>query len=292
MQQALIGADPECFLSQMIRDPRNGPRWDMIPAFGLFGGDKEAPIKMENMDEGYAYLEDNAALEFNIPPQGNADGFVSAIENAKHWLKLNAMQPKSLEFSEANVFELPSKYQRDPRGQRVGCQPDFDAYANEGAQREPFSGDSLGPLRYAGGHIHLAYNVDAIPPYVAARFMDIYLSLPWLEYDVQHLRRGTYGKAGLFRPKSYGVEYRTPSNWWLWQSANTVKMFAEGALYFARKSYEPEYLRLLSEAYVYFPWDDAKNAIETEDYRIGHQLVDLANQRFQLKVQGDRARVR
>jgi hypothetical protein len=45
--------------------------------------------------------------------------------------------------------------------------------------------------------------------------LDAYLGIPSLEWDKDTLRRRLYGKAGAFRPKPYGVEYRTLSNAWL-----------------------------------------------------------------------------
>ena len=45
--------------------------------------------------------------------------------------------------------------------------------------------------------------------------MDFFLGLPSLAYDNDKLRREMYGKAGCYRPKPYGVEYRTLSNAWL-----------------------------------------------------------------------------
>jgi hypothetical protein len=284
MNQVLIGADPECFLQKVATNKEGIRHWEHLPAFGLFGGDKEKPNKMKDLPEGYAYLEDNAALEFNIPPQPTAELFCDAIDTAKGYLRNNLLVPKAYEWSHENTIKLTPKYQKDPRGQRVGCSPDHDAYLNEGAQREPFTGDSLGNQRYAGGHIHLAYNVGVIPPFVAARFLDIYLTLPWMDFDRQLNRRPVYGKAGLFRPKSYGVEYRTPSNWWVFQPPRVQEVYAGAALYFARRSYEPEYLGLLSEAYARFPWSDVQTTIQSEDREAARALVDLANQRFGLNV--------
>ena len=45
--------------------------------------------------------------------------------------------------------------------------------------------------------------------------MDFYLGLPSLLFDADTRRREMYGKAGCFRPKPYGAEYRTLSNAWL-----------------------------------------------------------------------------
>jgi len=289
MNQVLVGADPECFVQKLVRDEVGRPqRYESIPAFGLFGGSKEKPTEMKGLPEGYFYLEDNAALEFNIPPQKDANSFCGAIATARAWLTANLLTPKEMQIGQENAIMLGPKHQKDPRSQEVGCMPDHDAYFNDGQQREPFSGKTLGKKRYAGGHIHISYNVSVIPQFVAARFLDIYLSLPYLDWDVQHERRTTYGKPGLFRPKDYGIEYRTPSNWWLVTAQRNQMTFIEGALYFARRSYEADYLNLLSEAYVSFPWDDLQKIIMSNDYRAARQLVDLANHQFQLNVRGIR----
>lgn len=45
--------------------------------------------------------------------------------------------------------------------------------------------------------------------------LDYYLGVPSLLWDNDPRRRLLYGKAGAFRPKPYGLEYRTLSNRWL-----------------------------------------------------------------------------
>ncbi len=288
---ALIGADPEVFVNSLVTDARGrAVRWEPIPAFGLFGGNKEKPVQMEGLEAGYMYLEDNAALEFNIPPQETSGGFVDAIQAAKSWMQRNLLDERKLTYSEQSVMELAPKYQRDPRGQEVGCLADHDSYDNDGAKRKPFSGATLGNTRYAGAHIHLAYNVEVVPAFVAARFLDLFLSLPYIEYDKQGPRRDTYGKAGLFRPKSYGVEYRTLSNWWVFTSTAMQERVAQQALRFARNTYDEGFLKNLSDAYEGMPWNDVKKAVETEDYRQGHVLLDLADRKYNLGVVRGRRR--
>jgi hypothetical protein len=48
-----------------------------------------------------------------------------------------------------------------------------------------------------------------------ARNLDITLGLRTLDWDRDRIRRSMYGKAGAYRPKPYGIEYRTPSNKWV-----------------------------------------------------------------------------
>jgi hypothetical protein len=60
-----------------------------------------------------------------------------------------------------------------------------------------------------GGHIHISeYNVDLI------RYMDLYLGVPSILMDTDTRRRELYGKAGAYREKPWGLEYRVLSNFW------------------------------------------------------------------------------
>ena len=68
-------------------------------------------------------------------------------------------------------------------------------------------------LRSCGGHVHVGTKHD---PIHVVKAMDIYLGVPSLKLDPDKQRRKLYGKAGAFRFKSYGVEYRTLSNFWIW----------------------------------------------------------------------------
>jgi len=51
---------------------------------------------------------------------------------------------------------------------------------------------------------------------------DAYMGVPSVLVDDDTRRAELYGKAGAFRPTSYGAEYRVLSNWWL-KSPNWVR---------------------------------------------------------------------
>ena len=69
----------------------------------------------------------------------------------------------------------------------------------------------------SGGHIHISWNgvdKDYMSRQKVVKAGDMYISIPSLLLDNDVRRRSLYGKAGAFRPKSYGVELRSPSNFW------------------------------------------------------------------------------
>lgn len=81
------------------------------------------------------------------------------------------------------------------------------------------------------GHISVGYDKpDERTSLELVKAMDLFLGVPSVILDKDTLRRELYGKAGAMRFKEWGVEYRTLSNFWLfnkelteWAFNNTIK---------------------------------------------------------------------
>ncbi len=101
----------------------------------------------------------------------------------------------------------------------LGCNPDFNAWTGD---RNP-SPAAVGMMRAAGGHLHFGWTKDRDPNdpdhfadcRLLVKQLDYYLGTASIMWDGNQDRRKMYGMAGAFRPKSYGVEYRSLSNRWL-----------------------------------------------------------------------------
>lgn len=92
------------------------------------------------------------------------------------------------------------------------CDPDYNVYTLE-ANTPP---NSEGTLRSAGGHIHIGYeNPEFVNNLKIVRAMDLFLGIPSILLDKDTRRKQMYGKAGAYREKPYGVEYRVLSNFWI-----------------------------------------------------------------------------
>ena len=201
----LIGADPEVFVKQ------NGK---VVSGHGLIPGTKDKPYPVKNG----AVQVDGMALEFNIIPAKSSKEFVSNINSVLSALR--AMVPEHELVLEA-VAKFDRKYlEKQPEeAVRLGCDPDYNAYT----VRRNSPPDSRKLFRTAAGHIHIGWtnDVDIFDPdhinncVSVVRNLDITLGVPSVLFDDQIERRKLYGKAGAFRPKPYGVEYRVLSNKWL-----------------------------------------------------------------------------
>lgn len=201
----LIGIDPEIFL----RD-----RSSFVSGIGKFGGSKDNPLPFGTIP-GFALQEDNVALEFNTPPTDDCLTFVKYINTALKELEQRA-KAQGLKLAIVASAVFPDAELNNDNARRFGCDPDFNAWTMEENQRP----NGVDPnLRSCGGHIHVGVDDwDMEQKLNLVRSMDLYLGIPSVTLDgsdAAKKRRDLYGKAGAFRDKVYGVEYRTLSNFWL-----------------------------------------------------------------------------
>jgi hypothetical protein len=198
-----IGADPEFFLEQ------NGL---LRSAIDRIGGNKHSPRPLGDR-KGFFVQEDNVAVEFNIPPQTEVEGFVEAIEwSIKEISKEVACFSFKPAFLPAALF--PPLELRDARAQQFGCEPDYNAWNNSLANPKPHASNER--LRSCGGHVHVGYPTGAIQNVEhLIQMMDLYLGVPSIMMDEDTDRRQLYGKAGSYRAQPWGGEYRVLSCFWL-----------------------------------------------------------------------------
>lgn len=199
-----IGCDPEIFLKDQ--------QGNFKSVIGLLGGDKWVPRKLSEV--GHACLEDNVAVEFNIPPCNSFEDFKREIQHTMHMVK--GILPSSLEYDKSSAISFPDTELNCEAAWVFGCEPDFDAW-KMAENPKPKSPDKN--LRSAGGHIHVGSDLAVADPVAVIRAMDLFLGVPSTQLDAGTLRRELYGKAGAFRPKEYGVEYRTLSNFWIFSDS-------------------------------------------------------------------------
>lgn len=200
-----IGADPEFFVSY---------KKQLVSAHGLVPGTKENPFIVKDG----AVQVDGMALEININPATSSKEFCKNILSVMKQLK--EMVPNHEFLLEAAVHFKEEYLRGQPEEVRkLGCDPDFNAYTNE-INPSPNADQTL---RTAAGHIHIGWcegadvqdagHVDMCIQLV--KQLDLFLGVPSILWDECAERRILYGKAGAFRPKPYGVEYRVLSNAWI-----------------------------------------------------------------------------
>lgn len=202
-----IGADPEVFVKKgaHFRSAHN-----MVP------GTKDAP---HVVDKG-AIQVDGMALEYNIDPCETADQFVEY--NNAVLAELGKRIPKGHKIVVVPTADFGAKHmaEQPPEALELGCDPDYNAYTGE-ANPRPNAQDIT--FRTGAGHIHIGWGEFDNPKSeehmevcrMIARQLDAYLGCASLSWDDDTKRRELYGCAGAFRPKSYGMEYRTMSNKWV-----------------------------------------------------------------------------
>jgi len=210
----LVGADPELFM----RNPNNGA---FVSAHTIEHGARIPGTKWEPYKVPYGAVQiDGTALEFNIDPAKTVEEFVHNLRTVRQTISdmvpgYNVVAEPVARF-DADYF----KFQVPSVARELGCNPDYNGWTYETNPKPDPAGE---PFRTASGHLHIGWTDDQdiedkehfILCCKIARQLDYSLGLPSLLWDADATRRELYGKAGAFRPKSYGMEYRVLSNRWL-----------------------------------------------------------------------------
>lgn len=205
MNKITLGCDPEMFLQTAMGELRS--------SIGLIGGTKVAPQALP-LGDGYAVQEDNVAVEFNIPPAANVQEFINSINSTVRFLGDVVQQNYGFEIATMSAASFPLDQLQTPESQVFGCDPDFNAWTGK---RNPKPKAADAALRSCGGHIHIGFDKAKLDAMRIIQMCDLHLGVPSILMDEGDLRKQLYGKAGAYRDKSFGVEYRTLSNFWIFK---------------------------------------------------------------------------
>ena len=193
-----LGSDPEVFLIDKMGKH--------ISALGYINADKWHPLQIPDMAPGFTLQEDNVALEYGIPPAASAEEFSQYLEAV---MQRSLKELPGLSFSKLSCHVFTPDQMQNPRAHVFGCEPDYNAWTKD---YNPSPQPPHPFMRSAGGHIHVETKEN---PYDVVKAMDLFLGVPSVLMDEGEQRKKLYGKAGAHRVKSYGVEYRTLSNFWI-----------------------------------------------------------------------------
>ena len=199
-----VGLDAEF----IIRDKKTGLPVSMV---GKIGGDKKNPLKVPRG----ALQEDGVLAEINIHPVKSFFDFERNFSTVIRHLeeKVNPLGCY-IDFNSIEA-EYPDEELNCEQAWRSGCDSDFNAWSGEKNEIMEF----MDNRRTCGGHIHLGIkNINRASPNLRrlyAQFLDLNVGTILLTEEPKNNRRKLYGMPGAYRPKPYGIELRTPSNYWL-----------------------------------------------------------------------------
>jgi hypothetical protein len=202
-----FGLDPEFMLYY---------RNKYYSATDIISGSKNRRIHKD----GHQYYYDNVMAECAIKPSYTKQ---ETLENIQSCLKTYASMVKPYKLLPQAAYTYTSDQLLHPDAREVGCKIEWCAYAMcaiEDTKTERIIKKTN--FRTAGGHIHLGAEnrilQDGFMQIFTIRMLDLFLGLPLLYIDKDETaitRRKLYGQAGRHRKPVYGIEYRTPGNYWL-----------------------------------------------------------------------------
>lgn len=230
-QKFTIGADPEVFVADINNT--------FVSAHDLIPGTKREPFVVPKG----AVQVDGMALEFNIDPAESYEEFEDNINSVQATLAGMIGDKKFIQ--DASVYFDEEFMKGVPEFNLVlGCEADYNGWTLD---TNP-AVDASTMMRTVGGHVHVGgfFSDDPFTPEHfnncarLARIMDYTLGAYSVLWDKDDKRRSMYGKAGSFRPKKYGMEYRTLSNSWIFNT-DLIKFVYNATQEALEKMFDPEF---------------------------------------------------
>jgi len=260
------GCDPEFALFDL--DTKS-----YVSSIPFVKGTKQEPVALPS--GGYA-MRDNVAVEFGMPP---AKSMVEWITNINSTIEeLRNIIPDYFELTVVSSAHYPKQQLMHPEAREIGCMPDYNAWL-EGLKNKPPQGFAEDTLRCFGGHLHIGYVLMSGNEFLVeeggrlrvVKTCDCCHGIVSIILDnspESQARKNLYGKAGCFRPTSYGVEYRTLSNFWCKTDTLKKLMFylTADVLDIVRGKHDVELIDALGGA------DEVQRVINTGDIAIAEDM--------------------
>src|SRR3990167_3944165 len=181
-----------------------------VSVIGLIGGTKRLPKKV---DLG-ALQEDNVLAEINILPATSVNEWETNTLTVIS--QLEKLLPADLVLSNKASAIYDEMELSNPLANTFGCERDYNAWQTK-INPAPVLPPDKKNLRTAGGHVHIGYKrkLSIGEKFKLIKLLDSLVGIQSILIDQDTTRKLLYGKAGACRLKPYGVEWRTPSNFWV-----------------------------------------------------------------------------
>lgn len=217
IEEPLTGADIELFVAEKATGK-------IVSAEPFIKGTKDKPFQFDVESKFFATSLDNVLAEFSIPPAKDKAEFYRNIQHSRGYI--DSILPKEYCTVVLPAANLDPYYLQTDQARMFGCEEDYNAYTAD-MNIKPFCEDET--LRSCGGHIHVGWKnpmsfnsetyMGTIPKDYLRRMLvkalDLHIGIPSVLQEPNNKRKELYGKAGAYRPKKYGLEYRTISNYYL-----------------------------------------------------------------------------
>lgn len=207
-----IGSDPEVFFS---KDGLIVGAERVIPENGLtsYGRFTTNRVVLDGVQAELHPTVTNSIRE-------HADGIKACFKAISDKLAMMGKTGFEVNFTQVVKVDPDELSKLSEKARVLGCQSSFNIYRHHRIRVKPDF-----PMRSAAGHLHLGLQGPIYLPSLDIDYrkslvpiIDILVGNTSVLLDRDPLaaeRRKLYGHAGEFRLPSHGLEYRTPSNFWL-----------------------------------------------------------------------------